>query len=143
MSAVDQVYADIDRELAQMQAAEIERERPWSIVLDLPLPPSVNSFTKKLGNRSPVVRSWRKQADMHFLMQTLRRRPQPLLGAFETYITWDTSSRMDWDNPCKALMDYLEYLKLIENDRMCRRGVIDFGKTSQGCRVRLRAWGGA
>lgn len=129
MSAVEQLFTEI--------------ERPWSIDLGFPLAPSVNQFMSRLGNQSPVVRRWRKQADMAFMVQTMRgRRPAGIVGPYEIEITW-ADNKADISNRIKALEDYLEDLHLIENDRLCRRMLVQFGEAPRGCRVRLRAWGGA
>jgi Holliday junction resolvase RusA-like endonuclease len=120
--------------------SELSTTGDWAIDLELPMPPSVNDYLPKLGNRSPVVRAWIKQADMHFILQTRRQRPQPILGHFEAHLMWSDTSKCDFDNPIKPLMDYLERLKLIRNDRMCRRGLVEYGHPGDTCRVRLREW---
>lgn len=125
MSAVDEVFACYTR--------------PWSIMLDLPLPPSINRFSFKLGNRSPVVARWVHQADMYFVLQTAKAKPQMISGYYEMHITW-TENSADIDNRIKALHDFLQRLELIENDRLCRQMLVDFGHAPEGCRVRLRPW---
>ena len=47
--------------------------------LTLPKPPSVNRFMGHLGNKSPAVRSWVKQADMSYVARA--ERPLPPSGA--------------------------------------------------------------
>jgi Holliday junction resolvase RusA-like endonuclease len=112
---------------------------PWS-VLDLPRPPSVNRFVAKLGNMSPAVRDWVKQCDRYVMAS--RQRPTKIRGPFQIEITWniDQFGRFDWDNPVKPLMDYLQRIEVIENDKWCRDGHVGWGPTPLGCRLRLRPW---
>jgi Holliday junction resolvase RusA-like endonuclease len=109
-------------------------------VFDLPRPPSVNNFTPRLGNTSPAVVKWIRDADR--IVLALAPKPYPRLkGAFEIGVTWPSScyTRVDIDNPQKALLDYLERIEMIENDRFCCRITTEFGVAPEGCRVSLVA----
>src|SRR5882672_6547107 len=99
--------------------ASIVDELGW-FVLDLPRPPSVNRFTHRLGNKSPEVLAWVKEAD--YCVMRVRPRPR-FTGPFEIKVTWnvDQFGRFDCDNPIKPLLDYLQRVMIIENDRWCRR----------------------
>jgi hypothetical protein len=114
---------------------------PWACVIDLPLPPSVNRFMAKLGNRSPVVKVWVRDADAHFISQMKNLRN--IIGPYEIEITWSAMRRgiSDIGNREKALSDWLQRVGLVENDRMCERMTLLWGVAPEGCRVRLRAWG--
>lgn len=109
----------------------------WTI--ELPRPPSVNRFTKRLGNKSPSVMNWVRDCD-RCLMAT-RNRPR-LCGPFEVRVTWsiDQFGRFDGDNPLKPLLDYLQRVEIIENDKWCRRYLIEWGVAALGCRVAVRQW---
>ncbi len=111
---------------------------PW-FVLDIPRPPSVNRFVRKLGNASPNVRQWARNADKYLLL----RKPYPKFkGPYEVSITYPQSEfgRFDAENCQKALSDWMESVELIENDRWCRLMVIGFGEAPLGCRVKIRPW---
>jgi Holliday junction resolvase RusA-like endonuclease len=110
-----------------------------SFVLNLPLPPSVNRFAARLGNSSPVVLRWIRQCDRYVM--ALRPRPQ-FKGEFEAQVTWniDYFGKGDIDNCLKPLLDYLQRVTIIENDRLCRRLVVDWGPLELGCRVAVRPW---
>jgi hypothetical protein len=112
---------------------------PTGFVLELPQPPSVNLFVKKLGNQSPRVREWHRLADPYVM--AIRPRPH-IKGAFEAAVTWniDQFGRFDCDNPIKPLLDYLQRVMIIENDRWCRRLVVDWGPVELGCRVVVKPW---
>lgn len=107
-------------------------------VFDLPRPPSVNDFTPRLGNASPAVVKWILHADR--LVMALAPKPLPRLkGAFEIGVTWPSScyTHVDIDNPQKALLDYLERIEMVENDKYCCRITTEFGVAPEGCRVSL------
>ena len=114
---------------------------PW-FTFGLPRPPSVNRFVKRLGNASPGVREWHNSCDRYLM--TYRPRPR-LRGPFEVRIVWDIDQfgRFDGDNRVKPLMDYLQRAEFIENDKWCRRYVIEWGPASLGCMVSLRQWSAA
>ena len=111
-------------------------------VLDLPRPPSVNRFNSKRGNASPVVLNWIAQADKHVLLQ----KPYPHFKcAVEIEVTWArplkrAHRRLDIDNAVKPLLDYLQRIRLIENDAHCEEMHVSFGVAPKGCRVAIRPW---
>ena len=126
MNAVEHIYADT--------------QLPW-LSLELPAPPSVNRFMGKLGNKTPVVQRWIRQADMAFTMERARRPLTSLKGAYEAEFIFARRSNSDLDNRCKPLMDYLQRVGLIENDRLCEKLVLSWGALPQGrVLVRLRPW---
>jgi hypothetical protein len=47
-------------------------------VLDLPRPPSVNRFMRKLGNKSPCVRAWVGEADYYLWAARKARQLEPV-----------------------------------------------------------------
>lgn len=111
---------------------------PTGFVLDLPRPPSVNSIWKNLGNSSPTVQRWIRACDR--FMMAKRPRPREIKGEFEIHITWSRLANFDIDNPVKPLLDYLQRIELIDNDRNCRRLLVEFGHAPLGCIVRARPW---
>lgn len=125
------------------EAGAPSQQPATGFTLALPAPPSVNLFERDrrgrpLGNRSPKVQKWIGKCDAVFL--TIRPRPQPVHGFFIAVIMWDNRylTVVDWDNPIKPLMDYLERLGLIDNDRLCYRGTVGFGPAPLGCVVRVQ-----
>ncbi|SRR5216684_367580 len=110
-----------------------------AFVLDLPRPPSVNRFMARAGNKSPVVLKWIEQCDRYVM--AIRPRPH-IKGWFELTVTWnvDQFGSFDCDNPIKPLLDYLQRVMIIENDRWCRRLVVEWGPVELGCRVAVRPW---
>jgi Holliday junction resolvase RusA-like endonuclease len=108
-------------------------------VLNLPRPPSVNRFVTRLGSKSPIVLDWVRQCDRYVM--AVRPRPR-FHGPFEAHVTWNDLYRgkIDIDNCIKPLLDYLQRVEIIDNDRWCRRLVVDWGPVELGCRVAVRPW---
>lgn len=122
--------------------ARADRPATGGFILGLPRPPSVNEFRRThggrpLGNKSRVVLEWVRDCDR--MIMAMRPRPCRVPGPFEIEIAWNASefSRFDLDNPVKPLLDYLQRIELIENDRLCRRLVVGWGSASLGCLVRV------
>jgi hypothetical protein len=109
---------------------------PW-VVLQLPLPPSVNQFKGKLGNRSPCVKQWIREADAGFIGR-FEKLPQ-IIGRFECEIEFQRG-RYDLDNRIKPLMDWLQRVQIIQNDKLCERLEVTWGPKNSGCLVRLRSY---
>jgi len=125
-------------------------ELPW-LEFELPAPPSVNRFMGKLGNRSPIVRKWVVQADMAFMCAKAWKKGDftKIKCAYEAEFIFGRRANSDLDNRIKPLMDYLQRIQIIENDRMCERIEVNWERI--GSRpgrwiapgrvlVRLRPW---
>ena len=102
-------------------------------ILELPMPPSVNTFTAKLGNSSNSVKAWRRHCDG--LLMAMRTRPPKVSGAFAITVSWDLAyfGKHDVDNSLKPLLDYLHRVELIDNDRYCWRAFVGFAPAPLGC----------
>jgi Holliday junction resolvase RusA-like endonuclease len=118
-------------------------EPATGFTLHLPLPPSVNALKRTktgrpLGNRSPVVKAWERQADMSCMMQ---RTPKTVMGDFEIAIAWERRMyrKSDIDNRIKILLDWLQSRVLIENDRFCWKLTAGWGTAPRGCVVTVRS----
>lgn len=113
--------------------------RSTGFVIDLPLPPSVNTMVRKLGNTSPGVRRWRMQADAYLYEQMRWLKSRAIKGPFLIDITWTKAElgKSDIDNRIKPLLDYLQSRELIENDKLCREMRVGFGMVNFGCRVEV------
>ena len=112
-------------------------------VLDLPVPPSVNE-TRRLNKRAlRTVEKWERHAD--FFVLAAKRRPVDRLRLeriprFDLTITLsEDHCKMDLDNCCKVLIDYLRRIELIANDapKNMRRLVVEWGEAPEGVRVEV------
>ena len=94
-------------------------------------------FTSRLGNKSPIVRKWIKSADA--TLMSSGRLPRRVRGVFSAFIVWDHDhfGHRDIDNCVKPLLDYLERLELIENDKMCKFLNVTWGGTREGCIIEI------
>lgn len=113
------------------------------LTFDLPLPPSVNRFQARLGNSSNAVQAWWRQADRYVLADMRRIRAGSMHGEFACHVTWDASAFGDWDidNRIKPLLDYLQRIEVIPDDRLCRFLTVAYGEAPLGCRVFVKRWG--
>jgi Holliday junction resolvase RusA-like endonuclease len=107
--------------------------------LDLPRPPSVNRFMRKLGNKTPCVRAWVADADYRLWVARKVRAIEPVSGPFEVELAFSRLARGDLDNPIKPLLDWLQRVELIEDDKYCDRILAQWGEAPLGVRVRLRS----
>ena len=116
-------------------AIDMRNRLATGFMIGLPRPPSVNRFVRRLGNRSPEVQEWIRSCDR--CIMAMRPKPSGVRGEFEVTITWDQRQvgKFDLDNMIKPLMDYLQRIELIENDRLCRKLQVGWGSASMGCIV--------
>jgi Holliday junction resolvase RusA-like endonuclease len=109
-----------------------------TIVLDLPLPPSVNRIWRSGRGRvykSAAYRGWLAAADAQVLASGYPK--QRIAGAFTAHIIVGRC-RGDIDNRAKALLDWLQSREVIRNDKDCTRLTIERGDV-EGCRVVVAA----
>lgn len=117
---------------------------PPDIVLDLPVPPSVNRLRKVDWNGSRKAKKWRLAADKFVLAARCRSRNPikfQMLDRFEVLIVFsEDHTGMDLDNGVKATVDYLRLIELIHDDgpKHMRRLVVEWGHAPEGCRVTVR-----
>jgi Holliday junction resolvase RusA-like endonuclease len=91
------------------------------LVLNLPLPPSVNALFANVPGRgrvrTKVYRTWSKTAlDFAWLSKPQGGFPR-FDGAFDVQITVALKMRGDIDNRIKPLLDFLASAGIIENDK--------------------------
>lgn len=123
---------------------------PADIVIDLPYPPSVNRLWRSTAaekNRvylSPAYVKWKDAADV-LLLGAKGWRAQKITGAFHIEIalcpTAQGHPRGDLDNRIKAVLDYLQRVEIIHNDKHCQRLLaewVDRAGAPNGCRVKVR-----
>ena len=111
---------------------------PW-LEFEIPCPPSCNRFVSRLGNKTPGVRAWSRQADMAFMAS-----PTKLLrikGKFEAEFLFGRD-RSDFHNREKCLFDWLQSREFIENDKLCEWRASGWSDDVPKGRVlvRLRSW---
>ena len=113
-------------------------------IVDLPFPPSVNRIWRISKNSTRPhldtrYASWKRVCDN--LATANKRAWAPVTGPFEAVVTLDENYRYratsDADNRLKAVMDWLQRAKLIENDKLAQRTVIQWGHAPEGCRVEI------
>lgn len=97
---------------------------PPDIVLDIPVPPSVN-VTRRIDHAGKrAVGQWRQQADKRLMLNSGYRKARTALGGkpadkFELQITLDeTQCALDPDNTLKVMLDYLKSRELIMDDSL-------------------------
>jgi len=79
---------------------------PWP-ELDLPRPPSVNRFMRKLGNKTPCVKALVGEADYYLWAARQARWLEPVSGPFEIELEFrrpDKTRMGDLDNAIKPLL---------------------------------------
>lgn len=118
---------------------------PGFFRLHLPLPPSVNRFKKSrttgkpLGNRTDKVAAWRRECNVCVAQITpaLRPRPGQVPADFALEVVWESRRYRKWDidNRLKALLDWLQAVELVTNDRLCWKLTVGWGSAPRGCVV--------
>lgn len=116
---------------------------PPDVILDIPVPPSVNR-TRKLDRRAlGEIEAWKSDCDKSLMASgqyrvAKKHKPE---GRFELkIILCEQKCALDADNPVKAAIDYLRRIELIRNDdkRFLRRFTVEWGDAPRGCRLILR-----
>jgi crossover junction endodeoxyribonuclease RusA len=109
-----------------------------ALVLLLPAPPSTNNLFLTRGRRrvrSPRYRAWLKTAGWELLAQ----RQGCIGGPWEAHIVLPNTLRGDTDNYSKALLDLLVKHRVVDDDRYCRRLIIEKTGKTNTVTVTLRA----
>jgi crossover junction endodeoxyribonuclease RusA len=116
---------------------------PFHLVLRTPFPPSVNTYWRRVGNRtllSKRAREYRAAAQEAILVQTTarQRKAWPERGPIEAYLRLypRTLAGFDVDNYAKGILDAMEHAGVIENDTQVQRLTIEkFPKAPPGMAV--------
>lgn len=116
---------------------------PPDIVLDIPVPPSVNRSRRVDWAAMKKVNAWKAKADLTLMAngQYRKAKPHAIKGQYElTIVLNEKTCRLDQDNPIKPAIDYLRKLGLITDDskKYGRRLVVEWGEAPEGCRLILR-----
>ena len=106
------------------------------LVLELPYPPSVNHYWRRVGARTLISRAGR-QFRTRVVERLARRRLQPLTGVLAVHVTVHPPDRRrrDLDNAMKALLDALAHGGAYEDDSQIDRLEIVRGDVEAGGRV--------
>lgn len=118
---------------------------PADVIIDLPVPPSVNRTRQINWAYKRKVDAWKNVCNA-YVLTAKRRAISPLklgqpIPRFELIITLsEDHTNIDLDNGEKALIDYLRELEVIANDakKNMRRIVVQWGHAPYGCRVTVR-----
>lgn len=111
------------------------------VVLDVPVPPSVNRLCRISYANRPLLRRWKKTADMMLMASGQYRQAKAVKGPFELHVVLDERRcRADPDNVIKVAIDFLKRIELITDDspKYARQIVIKWGEAPEGCRLILR-----
>jgi Holliday junction resolvase RusA-like endonuclease len=115
------------------------------VVLDLPVPPSVNKTRKidRVGHR--LFMRW-VQSCTPFVLAAKCRSENPLklekIKRFHIAVVLsEQHTTIDLDNSVKSLIDYLRHIEIIENDaqKNMRKLTVEWGLAPHGCRVTVKA----
>lgn len=121
-----------------------------TFVLELPWPPSVNEANVIGKNRKsgkPLMYGgaakikFIKDADALYLTQ--KRSLGFVAGPFTYHMTLNEKLRtplMDGDNRGKYVLDFLQRVGLIENDKLAHGGSWSWGPCEFGCRVIVKSY---
>lgn len=132
-----------------MSLAPFHLPEPLTLTVDLPFPPSVNVLwrQKKGGGvyLSTEYRRWIRQADLH-LMANRSRPNHTIAGPCSAELLLNIEGGMgDSDNRIKAVLDYAQRIRLVDNDKLVMRGTWAWVKPAlapRGCRLILRELAG-
>jgi Holliday junction resolvase RusA-like endonuclease len=114
---------------------------PEDIVLDVPVPLSVNRSRKIDWRSHAKFKAWQKQADAHYLLVKRKLQGKKITGRYELIIIIDEKqSGCDGDNLTKSLTDFVVRCGLVTDDspKYCRQWTVKFGVAPAGCRIILR-----
>lgn len=118
------------------------------VVLELPMPPSVNSIWRARRNSNgkpgfyldPKYKAWKLACDAVFW--TLHPRPVSIVSPVKVEITLSPSHARvtsDTDNRVKACLDFLQRAGIIANDNQVKDVRAHWGEAPRGCRVTVEA----
>jgi len=119
--------------------AMTESDKPRSVSLTLPYPPSVNAYWRRVGNRtvlSRAAREFRKRVwDLWFAEKYLFGRKG--FGDREVRVEIEVhppdQRKRDIDNIAKPVLDALEHAKIIDNDSQVKElSIIRLGPVPGG-----------
>ncbi len=111
------------------------------IELELPFPPSVNHYYRRVGKRTIISREGRSfRNKVCSILSALALEPftGPLVIDIEVYPP--NEHRRDIDNLQKSLLDALEHGGMYKDDSQITKLVVQKYGTTKGGRVIVRIW---
>lgn len=114
---------------------------PLDIILDIPVPLSVNRTRRENRAAKRDIDNWLVKADAAIMSsgqyRAARRQRKPEQPCEIKIILDPGKCRLDPDNPVKNAIDYLRRLELLTNDtgKFVRRIVVEWGAAPAGCRL--------
>ena len=112
-----------------------------SVILDIPMPPSVNQMYRNVSGKGRVKTKkyldW--IVDCEFTFHEQKKRNEPVPGNFNCEIVLSEESRRpnaDCDNRIKAVLDLLQAWNLITDDCLADKVIVRWGSAPKGmCKV--------
>jgi Holliday junction resolvase RusA-like endonuclease len=116
----------------QAHAHQSKQQAAVMLTFNLPEPPSVNRF-KNFHRTDGAYPAWKTAAGWEIKLQA--GKIVTILGPVQVDMTFARGG--DIDNRVKPLLDLLQYMRVIENDKQVERLVAQFGEAPGRCRVTL------
>lgn len=111
------------------------------IDLELPFPPSVNTYWRHVGSKVLVSAQGRKyRSDVEVIAFAKFMRRVECHGELELLVDLypPDNRRRDIDNPVKALLDSLQAARIFENDNQVKRLVVEMRDVVKGGKAVVR-----
>lgn len=113
---------------------------PPDVVLDLPVPPSVNRTKRIDWNHISRLKKWKKNADSFIHLAKRNGLKLEKIPRFELRVVLsEAHTRIDLDNSLKHLIDYLRHIELIADDAQqnMRELRVTWGEAPEGARITI------
>ncbi|MCR9218034.1 MAG: RusA family crossover junction endodeoxyribonuclease [Planctomycetota bacterium] len=122
-----------------MEALTAAAAGDGAFVVELPYPPSVNHYWRRVGDRTLISREGRKFRK-RVCARLERRTAEPMSGRVAVHVTAHPPDRRrrDLDNAMKALLDALGHGGVYEDDGQIDRLEIERGPVVPGGKVVVR-----
>jgi crossover junction endodeoxyribonuclease RusA len=124
-------------------AKQWPRQEAERVDIDLPLPISTNDLhavSWRSFRNSDRYRTWSRAAGVMINAQ----RPASVRGHYAlTLVINPRRTKIDLDNSIKGISDLLQAHRVIENDRLANRIVLEWPEAVEGSRVTIEKWGAA
>jgi len=110
-----------------------------ALTIELPYPPSVNHYWRRVGARTLISREGRRFR-RSVCARLAVRKAQPMTGRVAVHVTAHPPDRRrrDLDNAMKALLDALAHGGVYEDDGQIDRIEIERGEVAPGGKVVVR-----
>lgn len=110
-----------------------------ALTIELPYPPSVNHYWRRVGARTLISREGRRFR-RSVCARLAARTAQPMTGRVAVHVTAHPPDRRrrDLDNAMKALLDALAHGGVYEDDGQIDRIEIERGEVAPGGKVVVR-----